>query len=815
MKFGYFDDANREYVIEKPDTPLPWMNYLGCENYFGIITNTGGGYSFYKDARLRRLTRYRYNNVPMDVGGRYLYIRENSPEGEYWSPTWQPVRKDLDEYTCRHGLGYTRIQSSYLDIHTNICYFVPLGENLEIWDTTITNNRKETANLSLFSAIEFCLWDAMDDSTNFQRNFSIGEVEIEEGIIFHKTEYRERRNHFAYFACSNKLDGFDTQRDAFLGSYRGWDSPQVVESNKSANSKAAGWQPIGSHHIEITLKPEESKRILFLLGYQENPPPKKFIDEKCQIINKEFVRPTIDKYLDFTNVDIAFKQLNSYWDHLLSKLQVETPDEHTNRMANIWNVYQVMATFNISRSASLFESGIGRGMGFRDSNQDLLGFCMLDPNRARERILDLAATQLISGGAYHQYQPLSKRGNNDIGSGFNDDPLWLVLSVAAYLKETSDWDILKENVPYNNDPSISESLFSHLQCSIQYTMDRLGPNKLPLIGRADWNDCLNLNCFSDTPGQSFQTTTNKDGKTAESVFIAGIFILAAKEMVEIAKRFDTENSAVKYQKEIRAMEKAIWNSGWDGKWFRRAYDFFGNPVGSRENNEGKIFIEPQGMCVMAGLGLENGKAIQALDSVAEHLATKDGILLHQPAYSQYYLHLGEISSYPPGYKENASVFCHTNPWIMIAETMVGRGDQAHDYYLRINPSAREDISDLHKCEPYVYAQMISGRDALVKGEAKNSWLTGTAAWNYVAITQWILGIRPTYEGLLIDPVIPVTWEGFTAKRKYRGIQIQIEVQRKGKGHSVKLFIDGEPIKDNLIRNDRLNKKELNILAIIA
>jgi cellobiose phosphorylase len=711
-------------------------------------------------------------------------------------------------------LGYTRIQSTYKDIESDICYFVPLGENLEIWDVKIKNNRKEKTHLSLFSAIEFCLWDAWDDSTNYQRNFSIGEVEVLDNVIYHKTEYRERRNHFAFFACSEKIVGFETQREDFLGAYRGWESPRAVEENKTQNSIASGWQPIGSHHLQFLLEANEEKRIIFLLGYQENPDERKFENNNSQIINKESVVPVIQKYTTYKNVDDAFQKLKEYWGKILNRFHVTTPNEHVNRSVNIWNAYQVMVTFNISRSASLFESGIGRGMGFRDSNQDLLGFCMLDPKRSRERILDLAATQLISGGAYHQFQPLSKRGNNDIGSGFNDDPLWLVLSVATYLKETDDWAILDEMVPYDNKPSTEEKLYSHLQRSLQYTLDRLGPHNLPLIGRADWNDCLNLNCFSNTPGQSFQTTTNKEGIIAESVFIAGLFILAAGEMVKISEFLNNQADAQKYHLAMQQMKETLWNSGWDGKWFRRAYDFFGNPVGSNENEEGKIFIEPQGICVMAGMGIDNGKAELALDSVAEYLATKDGILLHQPAYQKYQLHLGEISSYPPGYKENASIFCHTNPWIMIAETLIGRGDQAIDYYLRINPSARENVSDLHKCEPYVYAQMISGRDAPIQGEAKNSWLTGTAAWNYVAITQWILGIRPVFEGLQISPVIPKSWNGFSATRVFRGTLFNIEVKRKGLGNSVTLYVDGIRMEDNIIREKSMGKQRVEVLAII-
>jgi cellobiose phosphorylase len=514
-------------------------------------------------------------------------------------------------------------------------------------------------------------------------------------------------------------------------------------------------------------------------------------------------------------VENAIQDLRAYWDELLTKLTVTTPDEHTNRMVNIWNAYQVMITFNMSRSASYFESGIGRGMGFRDSNQDLLGFVHMLPERARERILDLAATQLTSGGAYHQYQPLTKRGNNDVGSNFNDDPLWLILAVAAYLKETGDWGILDEAVPYDNQPGSEEPLYGHMQRSIQYTLDRLGPHGLPLIGRADWNDCLNLNCFSDSPGQSFQTTTNKEGKVAESVFIAGLFVLAAKEMVKIAKHLKKLEQIETYAEASQKIEDAVWSAGWDGAWFRRAYDDFGEPVGSKECEEGQIFIEPQGMCVMAGLGMEGGHAWLALDSVGKYLATSHGIVLLHPAYSQYYLELGEISSYPPGYKENAGIFCHTNPWIMIAETMIGRGDKAYDYYRRINPSAREEISDVHKCEPYIYAQMIAGKDAPTHGEAKNSWLTGTAAWNYVAITQWILGIRPTLNGLEVAPVMPSEWDGFEAARSYRGVRYEIQVRRKGPGNDVQLEVDGQTINGTVIPEPPDGNKNVQVIARIG
>jgi cellobiose phosphorylase len=797
MQYGYFDDKNREYVITRPDTPLPWINYLGCQAYFGIISNTAGGYSFYRDARLRRITRYRYNNVPFDLGGRYIYVRDDET-GDYWSPSWQPTHSDLEQYTCRHGMGYSTIGSKRRGISASTRYFVPLDENLEIWQFTVSNQRQTPAALSVFSAIEFCLWDAQDDSTNFQRNFSIGEVEIEDGVIYHKTEYRERRDHFAWFACSAELAGFDTQRDVFLGPTPGWDRPAAVERGASCNSVAHGWAPIGSHHVRLVLQPGETRQILFVLGYHENPKDEKFDPPESQIVNKKTVKPAIARYLIPANVDEAFHKLRTYWDGLLGICQVTTPDIHTDRMVNVWNAYQCMATFNMSRSASFYESGIGRGLGFRDSNQDLLGFVHMVPERARERILDLAATQLPSGGAYHQYQPLTKKGNNEVGGNFNDDPHWLIVGVGAYLKETGDWSILDEPVQYDNQPGSEQPLYEHLQRSFRYTLDRLGPHGLPLIGRADWNDCLNLNCFSDTPGQSFQTTTNKEGKVAESVFIGGLFVLAAKELAAIARHSGHADEAPGYLAEGARMEETVRRHGWDGEWFLRAYDDFGNKVGSKECAEGKIFIEPQGFCILAGIGLEDGLARRALESVRKYLATPHGIVLQQPAYSRYYLHLGEISSYPPGYKENAGIFCHNNPWVIIAEAMAGNGDGAHDYYSRINPSAREAISDVHRCEPYVYAQMIAGRDAPTHGEAKNSWLTGTAAWNYYAIVQFILGIRPAYDGLQIAPAIPERWTGFRAVRRFRGVTYQITVRRAGTGNAVKLTVDGQAVEGDVV-----------------
>jgi cellobiose phosphorylase len=795
VRYGHFDDDRREYVITRPDTPLPWINYLGSEDYFGIISNTAGGYSFYRDARLRRLTRYRYNNAPLDLGGRYLYLRDDD-SGDSWSPSWQPTLGELDDYECRHGMGYTTIASSRAGIRAETTYFVPLGETLEVWRTRITNERDVPARLSLFGTIEWCLWDAHDDATNFQRNYSIGEVLVEDGVIYHTTEYRERRDHFAYFACSAETAGFDTSRDAFLGPYRGWERPIAVERGTTSGSIAHGWQPIGAHHVRLELAPGETREVRFALGYAENPKDAKFDPPGSGRLDTRRIRPVIARHLDGPTVEAAFEALRRRWDELLGALHVETGNEHLDRMVNAWNAYQCMVTFNLSRSASLYESGIGRGMGFRDSNQDLLGFVHMVPERARQRILDIAATQLPNGGAYHQYQPLTRRGNDAVGSGFNDDPAWLVLAVDAYVRETGDLAILDEPVAYDNVPGSERPLADHVRRAIDYTIHRLGPHGLPLIGRADWNDCLNLNCFSDTPGESFQTTENREGGVAESVFIAGLFVLAANAWAVTAERRGDIAEAAHCRAAAERMVAAVDAHGWDGAWFRRAYDFFGEPIGSAANEEGQIFIEPQGICIIAGIGLDDGRASRALASVRERLATPHGIVLQQPAFSGYQLRLGEISSYPPGYKENGGIFCHTNPWLMIAEALAGNPEGALDYYLRINPSAREEISDTHRCEPYVYAQMIAGRDAPTHGEAKNSWLTGTAAWNYVAATQWIVGIRPEFDGLRIDPHLPAGWGAVRVTRRFRGATYRITIHAGG-GSVERLIVNGAPIAGNL------------------
>ncbi len=796
MKFGHFDDHHREYVITNPQTPWPWINYLGNEDFFSLISNTAGGYSFYKDAKFRRINRYRYNNVPMDSGGRYFYIKD---EETTWSPGWKPCKTPLDSYECRHGMNYTSIQGEKNGVTAKVLFFVPLKTWAEVQKLTLTNNSDGVKSLKIFSFTEWCLWNAAADMENFQRNFSTGEVEVEGSVIYHKTEYKERRNHYAFYSVNTPIKGFDTDRETFFGLYNGFEAPQVVAEGNPTNTVAHGWSPIASHCIEVVLQPGESKDLVFVLGYVENAEDKKW--ESKGIINKTLAKKTIARFNTPEKADAAFAELRAYWDSLLSVYTISSGDEKLDRMVNIWNQYQCMITFCFSRSASFFESGIGRGMGFRDSNQDLVGFVHQLPERARERIIDIASTQFPDGGCYHQYQPLTKKGNNEIGQGFNDDPMWLIFGTTCYIKETGDFSILDEPVPFDNQPGSEVSLFEHLTVSFNHIINNLGPHGLPLIGRADWNDCLNLNCFSTDPNESFQTTENKsEGSKAESLMIAGLFVVYGRDYIELSNKTGNPAEAIRAQKHVDEMVKAIKVHGWDGDWFLRAYDFYGHKIGSHENIEGKIFIESNGWCAMAGIGQEEGMVTKALDSVKKHLDCDHGIVLNNPAFTKYYVEYGEISTYPPGYKENAGIFCHNNPWIMIGETVVGNGNRAWEYYRKICPSYLEDISELHKTEPYVYAQMIAGKDAFKPGEAKNSWLTGTAAWNFYAITQFILGIQPDFDGLRINPCVPKDWKGYSVTRKFRGATYQIEIQNPyGKSKGVKeVIVDGKPQTSNLI-----------------
>lgn len=794
MKFGHFDDEKREYVIETPHTPRPWINYLGVNDFHSLISNTAGGYSFYKDAKLRRLTRYRYNNVPRDISGRLYYIKDGNT---VWNPGYLPCKTHLDSYCCRHGFSYTVFESSKNSLKVKRTCLVPLSDNCEVNLVEFKNESNEEKRFSFYADVEFCLYNAVDDANNYQRNLNLAEVEVDDYTIYHKTEYRERRNHYCFFYGSKKHDGFDTDRDIFLGLENGWDHPDAVREGKSFNSIVHDYYPMASHRYDIVLKPGEETSLVLRLGYVENEQDKKFIAQN--VINKEKAITRQEKYNSKEKVRKARKELKEYWDKLLSVFSVKSSSARFDRGANLWNQYQCMVTYRMSRSASYFETGTGRGMGFRDSCQDLLGFVHRIPDKAKERIIDIASIQFEDGSTYHQYQPLDKKGNADIGSGFNDDPLWLVGATIAYIKETGDYSILDYPTPFNNVKGSEKPLYDHLLVSLHHTRENLGPHGLPLIGRADWNDCLNLNCFSAVDGESFQTVENNDTHVAESVFIAGRFVKYGKEFVDLANHIRKEEDGEEVLKAVKNIEQATIQYGfdYDGGYFIRAYDAYSHEVGSTKCEEGKIFIEPQGFCTRAGIGKKLGLGKKALDASFQYLLDDYGLEIVYPPYSSYHIELGEISSYPQGVKENGAVFNHNNPWVVLACCVEKEPERAFDLYKRNAPSFIEEHSEIHRTEPYVYSQRIAGRSSKSYGQAKNSWLSGSATWSFVALSEGILGIQPEFDGLRVDPCLPKELGKVHVRRVFRNHTYEIDRENIGLEES-EIRVDGKKTEDNLI-----------------
>ena len=792
--YGHFDSREREYVIREPLTPLPWINYLGSKAFFSILSNTGGGYSFYRDAKLRRLTRYRYDSVPLDSVGKYLYIADGDCT---WNPGFRPTQTPLDRYECRHGLGYSRFRSAKNGVQADLQVFVADDEDVELQVLKLTNASTSTRSLTLYSFVEWCQWNAEDDSGNLQRNLSLAECLVDGSTICHITGYRERRAHYCFHTVNRPIVGFDTDRSAFLGEYGDPRDPAVVRARRSRNSRVNGWWPIASLAVSVTLAPGQSDELVFATGFAENAAADKWnADGTPNIAVARRIRSSL---LNDDFLARARARLKARWDATLGALQVKTPDPQLDELVNTWNPYQCMVTFNLARSASLFETGRGRGIGFRDSNQDCLGVVHIAPAEVRQRLIHLAATQKSDGSAYHQYQPLTRTGNSEIGSGFNDDPLWLVLSTAAYVRETADLAFLEELVPFEDTPRSSSTMRDHLEASLQHTLTRLGTHGLPLIGRADWNDCLNLNAHSTDPDESFQTGPIRSSGRAESIMIGALFVLAARDYSALTTAVGDAATAAKYRNAAESMVQAIERHGWDGDWFLRAYDHESRVVGSHTNREGQIFLEPQALCSMAAIGADTGLVDKALQSVFERLACPFGVQLLDPPYSRYYRELGEISTYLPGYKENGAVFCHTNPWLIIAEAMRGRSDRAMQYLRAIAPTYQTE-PDIRRTEPYVYAQMVAGMAAARPGEAKNSWLTGSASWSHVAVTQHILGIRAGLQGLVVDPCVPREWAAFSARRVFRGATYDIEVvNARGTGRGVqRMLVDDRLVAGNVI-----------------
>jgi len=762
MKYGYFDEQADEYVVTRPDTPTPWINYIGSGQYGGIISNTGGGFSFHKDPQNRRVSRYRYNNVPMDRPGRYVYIRD-AADGAYWNPGYQPSQTKLDSYHCRHGMGYTVLEGERKGITAVVTYFVPDGKDFEIWLVSVKNRTNVTKKLQIFSYAEFCYWDAILDQQNVDWVQQIVQGRYEDGLI---TWYPHMvRDRCSFFATGEKVSSFDTNLEAFIGRYHSESNPTAVEQGACSNSISYRTNGVGAFCIDVELDRGEEHELVFLLGYTEN---------------RRRLRKEIREYLSPVTAHEALARLNTHWQKYVGKLHVDTPDRDMNLFVNMWNQYQCKTTFNWSRFVSLYQLGLGRGMGIRDSAQDTLGVMHTIPEEAKILIVKLMQCQFTDGRIYHLFFPLT--GEGGMGDApvkkfdwYSDDHLWLILSVNAYVKETGDFGILDSKVRYN-DKSTEATMWEHLEKALEFTYKHRGPHHIALAGRADWNDTLNLD-------------TGKG--IAESVFTSMLFCRAAMEMIELSRHLGKTAAVEKFTTMFKDMKEAINRTCWDGEWYKRAFDDEGIPLGSKKNTYGKIFINSQSWAVLGAVATKE-YARKCLRSVGKYLNTKYGIVAMYPGYTKWDSAKGGITTYPPGAKENGGIFLHANPWVMIAEIMTGNGDKAFEYYKQILPAKRNEDADHFEVEPYVYPQNILGKEHPQFGIGRNSWLTGTAAWNMVASSQYILGIRAGYDGLIVDPCIPTDWKGFKAKRVFRGATYDIEVRnpdRVNKGVR-KILVDG-------------------------
>jgi len=778
VKYGYFDNEKREYVITRPDTPMSWINYLGTPEYGALVSNNASGYSFYRSPALQRLLRFRFNSIPMDRPGRYIYIRDDQ-DGDYWSASWQPVAKDFNEYKteCRHGMGYTRFISEYRGIKSNYRVFVPLKEPIEFWELELENRSTETRELSVFSFGEFCFWNIEQDLKNFQYILYTCRMDYTDDIIDYSLLFAGGEEPKAFMASTLPVSGFDTDRDLFIGNYHHEGNPVAVERGQCFNSIAIGGNPCAVLHNKLSLNPGEKKWLLFIVGIGDAKKEGKAYKEK---------------YSKQEAVEKEFQAVQGYWQERMSYYSCETPSAEVNTMVNIWNQYQCHMTFNWSRSASFNEAGGRDGIGYRDTNQDTLGVVHAIPEEVKAKLIHLLKAQLSEGYAIHNFQPLVlQQGEHNViprEKIYSDDHLWLLLSLGAYLRETGDMDFLKERVPYADQGE--GTVYEHLKQALEFSWKHRGPEGFLYGMAADWNDCINLK------GEG------------ESIWSTFLFYRALQEFLEIAARKGAEEDRKHYEEYAEIIRANLDSKAWDGEWFIRAYLDSGRKLGSAASEGSKIFLNTQSWAVVSG-AFKDKKAHKAMDSVNKYLATEHGLLLNYPAFREFDEEIGAITSFPAGLKENGAIFCHANTWAVIAEAMLGNGDRAFEYYLSYLPARHNDMADKYTMEPYVYCQFITGKEHPYHfGRARNSWLTGTAAWSFVAISQYILGVRADYDGLIVNPVIPREWESYTVYRKFRGKDFYIEVKNPDKvSTGVKeLRVNGELLEGNLIPLDVMREE---------
>ncbi len=802
-KYGYFDDNKREYVITNPKTPVKWINYVGDLHFGGFVDQTGGSLITKGDPALNRIVKYIPQLPASDFKGETLYIRFKTPDGKYkvFSAFYTPVLDDYDLFETRVGLSYQTIISEFHNIRTEVRIFVPLNSEEVIRDIKITNIGDKPLEIDVIPVVEFTHFDALKQYTNAdwvpQTMVVDAYRQPDNTLILQQYAYMKKDYAQNYFTSNYPVDSFQTDRKIFLGEneYGSWQNPLELQQDSLSNYEARRGDNIAALlHKLGTLKKGESKRIITQLG-QDKPTE---------------IRQKIIRFKDEKVVDQAFDELKEYWNTYLSNAQYQTPDASFNSMVNIHNPRQCHTTFYWSRYLSLYQLGLGaRGLGFRDSSQDIMGILPNMPNEGKKLIKKLLSVQKIDGSAMHQFYPLSMEANEGDSREeegghkyYGDDHLWIILTVSEYLKETGDYAFLDENITYYDKKLPLEKrqkgrVLEHLKKALDFTKNNTGQHGLPLLGFADWNDTVNLK------------------GNAESVFVANLYGKALLEMIDLMQYLNDEQTLLQYQKDHRQMKEIVNKYAWDGQWYLRYFEEDGTPLGSHINNEGQIYTNAQSWSVISGFAPKD-KALQALQSVHDKLNTTFGIKLSYPGYQKFDPDKGGVTTYPPGAKENGGIFLHSNPWVMIAETMLGNGNRAFQYYNQINPASKNDIIDRYECEPYCYAQNILGDEHPQFGLARNSWLSGTASWTYQAATKYILGVRPTHKGLKIDPVIPRNWNGFTGIRKFRNAIYKITVQNPehiSKGIK-EMYVDGRIIDNNIvpIYNDG---KEHEILVIMG
>lgn len=788
--YGYFDAERKEYVITRPDTPTPWLNYLGAGGYGGIISHTAGGYSFDRDPRHRRVTRYRYNALPADQPGRYIYLRDQE-SGLYWSPTWQPVTgRALQGYCCRHGPGYTRITGRYAQIAAEVLYFVPAEDPAtdcapgEIWLLRVRNLGPRPRYLRSFTYAEFSYWDAIVDQQNMDWGMHILSSRQHAGVLKTSTVFRPT---VSFFSSNRPPIGFDTDREVFVGPCRDLSNPRTVESGEPGNSQAPRGNNIASLCHDLVLEPGEEQEIVYFLGITDQPAQ---------------IAPTLARYGSPEQVDQVFQALQADWQEYLECFTVQTPDAAMNAMLGLWNPLQCRTTLYWSRFVSGYETGLGRGLGTRDLAQDTLAAVHAAPAEVRRRLAQAWAQQFGDGHVWHLYFPLGG-GGPGLASEFPqwpqwfcDDHLWLVLATCAYLRETGEMAFLEEPLPYQDGGQ--GTLWEHLQRAIDFTLAHRGPHGLPRLGFSDWDDTMNLDHGSGR---------------AESVWCGEQFCRVCLDMAALCAHLGRPNEAERFRALHAEMATVIQEAAWDGQWYARAYDDEGRPVGVQGEELHRINLNPQTWAVIGEIG-QRERLEQAMESAHRLLNTPAGLALLWPAYRGFQERIRGTTTYPPGAKENGGIFCHAHAWAIIAAAMLGWAERALEYYHEIVPLTRSDVAHT-AVEPYVYCQNICGPEHPQYGRGRNSWLTGTASWAYVAATQHILGIRPTYDGLEIAPVIPASWPGFQAERRFRGVLYRITVRRAGPGSEIALAVDGRPVPGRVVPLPPPGQQEVEVQVTLS